>query len=215
MFAYDICASVHLKLGTEWDICLLKADVSFLFLYLMFDTVLTGFVTHTLFHVATSLCSHISSPFTFASYLGVVVFFPVECAVSSLTLSPISLSDLIPLTWLPVGPPTLIPISFTISTFPEEWSALWHAQLCAGQPPPLPLVVYLSLSIQKETLTNTKAKGQCVHRFCVHPIFSMSVCDIIGKHCRAKRQWKLWHGSTGMLSEGDLYLCMYVHIFGV
>lgn len=38
----------------------------------------------------------------------------------SIPCTPPPFLDLIPLTWLTEGPPTLIPIFFTISAFPEE-----------------------------------------------------------------------------------------------
>lgn len=45
-------------------------------------------------------------------------------------------------------PPTLIPISSTISVFPGEWLGLWHAHLClVFSALPLSSAVYLSVSL--------------------------------------------------------------------
>lgn len=49
-----------------------------------------------------------------------LIYFSLSVFFSSLLPAPPRSLGLIPLTWLTEGPPTLIPIFFTISAFPEE-----------------------------------------------------------------------------------------------
>lgn len=85
-------------------------------------------------------------PVCFISILFFFLCLLNVCAVSSLWPSPpISPADLILLTWLSEGPPTLIPISFTISTFPRRMvGCLVYTVLHRTTPFLLPLAVCLS-----------------------------------------------------------------------
>lgn len=128
----DISASAYdwllRNLGYEQDKCLLTFQAPFC-LCLLYEL-----VSRTAF-MSQLVCALL---FSFSLFSLSLLFFLFSllnvCALSSLTLSPISPSDLIPLIWLTEGPPTLIPISFTISTFPEEWLAFWHAQFYTVNP---------------------------------------------------------------------------------
>lgn len=124
------------------ELCLLKVNVvSVLNNYLMPSSAQTGFRAIACLNLPDiSLILHSATLF-FVVVVVIVIFvcvvvvflllfdivsFQKPSASPSLFLS-LYISFL---TLLTEGPPTVIPISSTISVFPEEWLGLWHAHFC-------------------------------------------------------------------------------------